>query len=366
MIVNKIETYSTQTVCLVHIFTDHGDGWGMTAPFQSDLTAQIIHRMAAPVILGKKFNKFQQIADEIILKQYKFTGSFIARAAAGIDTALWDVAAKEDHKSVVDFVGRKTYEPIQLYGSSMIRNPQPLSSEAERLIRLKEQYGFRCFKIHPGISVGNDADHYPGCTEEYIRIVREALPPDVGLWVDVNGNYSVQRAIWMAHYLKDMNCDLFEEPCPYWQLDDIKSVHDECCKIGLPLAAGEQDYMETQWDRMLGYKIIDVAQPDILYIGGFSRALRIAEKCAQTGIPVTPHTGHQSPLFVFGLTLMSVIDTPYNYMECGIEKREWEQSMYNNPPIIANGEANVLSGFGWGLDINSDWLAKSHYQTSKP
>ena len=365
MIINGIETYSNRTVCLVHIFTDRGDGWGMTAPFEADITAQVVHRLAAPLVLNKEFNNFQDIADEIILQQYKFTGTFVARAAAGIDTALWDVVAKAEGKTVADYIGRKTKEPVQLYGSSMLRNPEPISAEAERLSRLRERYGFRCFKIHPGISVGKDADHYPGCTEEFIRVVREALPQEVGLWIDVNGNYSVRRAIEMAHYIKKMNCDLFEEPCPYWLLDDVKQVHEECKKIGLPVAAGEQDYMETQWNKMISEKIIDVAQPDILYIGGFSRTLRIAKSCAQAGIPVTPHTGHQSPLLVFGITLMSVVDMPHEFMECGIEAREWEHAMYRNPLVIADGQASTLSGNGWGLEIDANWLAKSQYQVSR-
>ena len=365
MIINKIETFANQDICMVRIETDRGEGIGMTAPFSADITAQVLHRLAAPIVLGREFDDFKQIADEIITQQYKFLGTFVTRAAAGIDTALWDAAAKAKEMTVADFAGRKTEKPINLYGSSMLRNPIPIHSEAERLNGLREKYGFKCFKIHPGIPVGDDKDFYEGCTKDFIADVRKSLPSDVGLWVDVNGNYSVEKAIEMAHYIKDTGCDLYEEPCPYWKLDDVKKVHEECKKIGLPLAAGEQDYMDASWDRMINEHIVDVAQPDLLYIGGFSRSLRLAEKCAAAGIPVTPHTSNQSPIFVFGLSYMSVVDNPYHVLECGIEYGEWEHAPYLNPPVISGGAADILPGSGWGLELNPQWLAKSQYQVSK-
>ena len=55
---------------------------------------------------------------------------------------------------------------------------------------------------------------------------------------------------------------------------------------------------------------------------------------------------------------------PHDFMECGIEGREWEHSLYRNPSIIAGGKATPLPGNGWGLEIDSNWLAKSQYQVS--
>ncbi|MDR3122043.1 MAG: mandelate racemase/muconate lactonizing enzyme family protein [Clostridiales bacterium] len=364
MKITAVETYADVNQCMVRVRAGDAEGWGMTAPFSADITAQIVHRLAAPLVLGKDTADFREFADDIIRRQYKFLGSFVVRSAAGIDTALWDLAAKQENKTVADMVGKKRDE-IPLYASSMRRNPQPLQGEADRLLGFCEKYGFQSVKLHPGIPVNRDVDFYPGCTEEFVTRARKTLPDGIKLIVDVNGNFSSGRAIEFAHFLKENGVSLFEEPCPYWELDEVKKVREACEKLGLPVAAGEQDYMDGSWDRMIGERIVDVAQPDLLYIGGFTRALRVAAACAKKGIPVTPHTSNRSPLYVLGLHFMSVVELPYSHLECGVEFHEWEEAAYLNAPPITGGKAVIPDGPGWGIKLNEDWLKKSVYQVSK-
>ena len=50
----KIETFTNQFVCFVKVTTDEGDtGWGQTAPYHADITAQVVHRQIAPWSLGE-------------------------------------------------------------------------------------------------------------------------------------------------------------------------------------------------------------------------------------------------------------------------------------------------------------------------
>ena len=107
MKLKSIETFSGRSICFVRVTdTDGAQGWGMTAPFEADITAQILHRIAAGIAL-ESFADFTAVADEIIRRQYKFLGSFLARAAAGIDTALWDLEAKKRGISVAEMAGKK-------------------------------------------------------------------------------------------------------------------------------------------------------------------------------------------------------------------------------------------------------------------
>lgn len=49
MRIRSIETFATQSVCLVRVRTDDGaEGWGQTAPFNADITATVLHRQVAP------------------------------------------------------------------------------------------------------------------------------------------------------------------------------------------------------------------------------------------------------------------------------------------------------------------------------
>ena len=362
--ITSVETFADIDQCFVRVRAGDAEGWGFAAPFSADITARCIHRFAAPYVLGKETAGFRDFADEIIRRNYKFLGSFIARSAAGIDTALWDLEAKLAGRSVAAFAGKRR-DKIPLYASSMRRNPQPLQSEADRLLGFCEQYGFKCVKLHPGIPVNRDVDFYPGCSEELVQRTRRTLPEEIGIIVDVNGNFSSARAIEFGRFLKDNGVCLFEEPCPYWELDEVKKVRDACNAFGMPVAAGEQDYMDTSWDRMINERIVDVAQPDLLYIGGFTRALKVAERFAEKGVPVTPHTSNRSPIYLMGVHYMSVIENPYGFLEMGVEFTEWEEAAYLNAPGIADGCAEIPEGAGWGMQINEDWLKKSEYQISR-
>ena len=367
MKITSVETYADKDQCLVRILADGAggaEGWGFAAPFSADITARCIHRFAAPYVLGKDAGDFQNYADEIIRRNYKFLGSFVARSAAGVDTALWDMAAKQAGKPVADFIGKKR-DSIPIYASSMRRNPQPLQSEADRLLGFCEQYGFRAVKLHPGIPVNRNVDFYPGCSEELVQRTRRTLPEGIDIIVDVNGNFSSTRAIEFGRFLKDNGVCMFEEPCPYWELDEVKKVREACAQFGMPVAAGEQDYMDTAWDRMIEEHIVDVAQPDLLYIGGFTRALRVAARFAEKGVPVTPHTSNRSPIYLMGVHYMSVIDKPYPFLECGVEFTGWEEAAYTSAPEIVGGNAQIPNAPGWGMQIKEDWLKKAEYQMSK-
>ena len=111
---------------------------------------------------------------------------------------------------------------------------------------------------------------------------------------------------------------------------------------------------------------MDVCQPDLLYIGGFSRALRIARYAAKHGRLVTPHTSNRSPIFVMGLHYMASIDNPYPFLECGIEDDRWALDSYYPQIEIADGRAPVPSSPGWGFEPSPEFLAASKYDVSRP
>jgi len=359
----SIETFANEMLCFVRITDSEGaQGWGMTAPFAANITAQVLHQIAAPVAL-KPFEDFTAVADRIIWRQYKFLGSFLARAAAGIDTALWDLVSRREGKSVAEMCGKKR-DAIDLYASSMIRD-LPVQQEADRLRALQDKFGYRAIKLHPGIPVGHDQDFWPRRTEDMVAAMVKTAVPNTHLIVDVNGNYSVPKAIEMGRYFRDQGVALYEEPCPYSQIENTKAVRDGCAEFGLPVAGGEQDYVDTMWERMIDGHVMDVCQPDLLYIGGFSRALRIARYAAGRGRYVTPHTSNRSPIFVMGLHYMACIDNPYPFLECGIEDDRWALDSYLPQIEISGGRARVPVTPGWGFEPSPEFLATSAYAVSR-
>jgi L-alanine-DL-glutamate epimerase-like enolase superfamily enzyme len=89
MRITSIETFSTRDVGLVRVRTDAGaEGWGQVAPYNADITAQIVHRQIAPHALGQNALDVDRLVDLIADREHKFPGSYLCRALAELDTAF--------------------------------------------------------------------------------------------------------------------------------------------------------------------------------------------------------------------------------------------------------------------------------------
>ncbi len=364
MKITKIETFHTQNLCVVRVTAEDGAvGWGQTAHNFTDITCGIVHRMLAKKVLGMDCEAIEAINDLCIESTYKFYGSFINRAAAGIDTALWDMKARRAGKSVAQLLGA-TRPKVDIYASSMDKTITP-QQEADRMKRLKEDKGFRAFKLHIGSGIGKDGDMYPGRTEEVVRLVRKAIGDDTELYVDPNGAYTVERAIELARYFKEYNVGYFEEPCPFWEFEKSAAV---ARAIVIPVAGGEQDFCLAQWQRIIDAKAVAIAQPDICYIGGLTRALRVSEMTKKANLLCTPHNGTFNMLQVFSIHFNAAIGNPHPFMEFSIDQNHldpWTKDFFYPQVKIVDGKVDVPQEPGWGIHISSPWLEKSAYTCSE-
>ena len=104
----SIETFTNEYIGLVRVRTDEGDeGWGQTSTYNSDISAQIVHRQVAPHILGWSGLDIDDLNREVLEREHKFHGTYLYRALCGLDTALWDIRAKRANMSVCQLLGGK-------------------------------------------------------------------------------------------------------------------------------------------------------------------------------------------------------------------------------------------------------------------
>ena len=100
MILDSIETFSNENVGFVRVTTEDGlHGWGQVSTYHSDITCQILHRQVAPWILGKDTSQLDNLLDIVTEREHKFPGSYLRRAMAGFDTAVWDLRGKQQGKA---------------------------------------------------------------------------------------------------------------------------------------------------------------------------------------------------------------------------------------------------------------------------
>jgi L-alanine-DL-glutamate epimerase-like enolase superfamily enzyme len=361
MIIRKLETFTRENVSIVRLHTDDGAmGIGQISPFTADISAQVFHRQVAPVALGADALDLEGLSDRVIEATYKFPGSYICRALCGLDTALWDLRGKLEGQSVCQLLGGSR-EYLAPYGSSMRRDITP-EDEAARLAGLRDKYGFRAFKIRVGKVCGHDQDQWPGRTEALLPAVRRALGDDVALKVDGNSCYTPKKALEVGDLLREYGVSHFEEPCPYWELEWTAEVTRF---LDIPVAGGEQDYDLNQWRRMIFMHAMDIAQPDVCYVGGLTRALRVARMAEQAGMPVVPHSANLSLVTVFTLHLLGAIPNGGPHFEYSIEPTPWAEGIYTPALEVVDGRVAIPQGPGWGIELNEDWLAGSAYAVSE-
>ena len=300
---------------------------------------------------------------EVPEREHKFPGSYLRRAMAGVDTAIWDWRGKQAGKPVVALLGGEA-GPIRTYGSSMTRDITP-EAEATRLARLRDEQGFDAFKFRVGRECGHDLDQWPGRTEAIVPAVRQAVGPEVALLVDDNSGYSTAKAIEVGKMLEQHGVEHFEEPCPYWLMEETKQVTDA---LHLDVTGGEQDCDLQHWKRMIAMRVVDVIQPDILYLGGITRALWVADMGAKAGLSCTPHCANLSLVTLFTAHLLKALPNAGKYLEFSIEGDDiypWQRDLFVEDPYrIEGGQLTLSDAPGWGVTISQDWLARSRYQMS--
>ena len=196
--------------------------------------------------------------------------------------------------------------------------------------------------------------------------IRKALGPEAHLLVDANSGFSPARAIAVGRLLEEHGIEHYEEPCPYWELEQTKEVADA---LTIPVTGGEQDCELATWRRICEMPAVDVVQPDVLYAGGIGRTLRIARMAAARGLPVTPHAANLGLVTLFTMHLLPALPNAGKYLEFSIEEADyypWQYGLFRNDPYrVVDGHVTVPAEPGWGIEIDPQWLARSTYQVSE-
>ncbi len=365
MKIKKLETFTKPYVSFVKTTLEDGsEGYGQMSTYHADITAQIFHKQVAPWILGKLWSEFNDIENLVLEKEHKFPGSYLLRAIAGLDTSLWDLKGKLENKPVTELIGGNA-GALKVYGSSMKRDISA-NDEADRFKKLFEEKGIDAFKFRIGAECGRGLDEWEGRTEDIVKTINKSLDSSIKKLVDANSCFSSAQAIEIGKLLEDNNVTHFEEPCPYWEPEQTKEVTNA---LSIDVTGGEQDCDMRIWRDMVERKIVNIFQPDVMYLGGLTRTLKVAKIIGEGGFICTPHAANLSLVTICTMHLLKAIPNAGPYLELSIEGEDyypWQQDLFlDNPFAVENGCIRVTENPGWGVSINPEWINSSDYQVSE-
>ncbi|WP_226622676.1 mandelate racemase/muconate lactonizing enzyme family protein [Alloyangia pacifica] len=274
-------------------------------------------------------------------------------ALSGIDIALWDIKGKHFGVPVSTLLGGRFRERIRAYATGSFKRDgvDRVADNAEETGR-HAAAGFHAVKIKIGFDPAEDL--------QVIKAVREAIGPDTRLMIDGNHGYDVIEAVRVGNAAAEYDIDWFEEPVIPEQLDAYAEVR---ARQPIPVAGGETWHTRWGFAEPLRRRVIDIAQPDLCGVGGFTEAKRVADLATLHGVRVVPHVWGTAVQIAAALQFMAaMVPDPVRrgpiepIMEFDRTHNPFRQAVVTQPIEHENGWVSIPDGPGLGVEIDRDAL----------
>ena len=344
-----------RSVGLVKVTTDDGIvGWGEGC---GGAAATVVENDFGPMLIG------EDPMNRIGLWQKMFAMQYNANVAVGlggsaisaVDTALWDIAGKALNQPVYQLLGGRVRDKVAVYATGLYYTegefPTRLLDEARGYV----EAGFRGMKTKVG-GLPMDED------VKRVRALKEAIGPDIKLMVDANQGYNAASAIRMGNRLAELDILWFEEPVNAQDIEGYLQV-----KSALPMAIAGGENLRTRYEfaPFLSRRAYDIAQPDVINVGGITEMRNVAMTANAQGIQVNPHVWGSPVMIAASLHVASTIPPcpPSGEPEPYVQEPVMEfdrtpslirEGLMSEPFDQEGGFLSVPEGPGLGVEIDEN------------
>ncbi len=316
----------------VHLSTDEGvSGIGITSA--GSVNRAFIESLK-PYVIGENPLNNERIWEKMYwatLQDGRRGAAIIAMSA--LDIAVWDLKGKILNQPVHRLLGGHR-DTVPSYGSGVNLNYTDQELVEEMAGYAKAGFGMVKMKI----GKRDTADDL-----RRVKLVREAIGPDVHLTLDVNNGWGLQTAIRMAERLQEYDIFWLEEPL---LADEIGNLAKLARETSIPIAVGENHYTKWEFKELMEQGAVEIVQADIGKCGGVTEFIKIAAMADAYGLPVCPHHTEyiDAPL---------VAAVPNGLFHEYIQ--EWfipMRKIFNDPIKPENGQVSPLDKPGFGIELN--------------
>ena len=276
-------------------------------------------------------------------------------ALSGIDIALWDIKGKHFGVPVSTLLGGRFRESVRAYATGSFKRDgvDRVEDNAAETARYRAE-GFHACKVKIGFGVEQDL--------RVVRAVREAIGPDMRLMVDANHGYDVLEAVRFGRAAAEFGIDWFEEPAVPEQLGAYREIR---ASQPIPVAGGETWQSRWGMKEPLETRAVDIIQPDLGGVGGFTEARRVADMAALNGIRLVPHVWGTAVQIAAALQFMAAmvpnpvrVDPIEPILEFDRTHNPFRQAVVKSPIEHEGGVVKIPDGPGLGIEIDRDALAE--------
>jgi mandelate racemase len=254
-------------------------------------------------------------------------------AAAAIDMALWDAAARRRGISLAALLGAAP-RAVPAYGAVGFDGVEGSARTAERWAKL----GFTGVKAKIG---------YPTVAEDLacVRAMRSAVGPDVAIMVDYNQSLTPTEAIERVRALDGEGLTWVEEPT---LAHDFAGHARIAQAVVTPIQCGENWWGLLDMQHAIDAGASDHVMPDVMKIGGVSGWMRAVALAGARNLRVSNHLFPE-------ISAQLLAATPNAHW---LEHADWFNPVLANPLVVEKGRTQCAGVVGSGIEWNGAAIEK--------
>lgn len=288
---------------LLKLETDEGlEGWGeiIWNPYNPPTLAAMVRDVARNYVIGQSPFNIEYIFAKIFAVHSKMhTDLNTMGILSGFEIACWDLIGKKTGQPIYNLLGGKINPKIRAYTYLYEKDDKIFCEDfwqlPEQCAQRAKEYvdmGFTAVKLDPLAPYLDDYSvHMPSRevmlrAEKTIRLIREAVGPDVDIIIGTHGQFSTAGALRVAKLLEPYDPLWFEEPTPPENFTVLKKVATETT---IPIATGERLSTKYEFAPLMASQSCDIFQLDLSGVGGILEAKKIAAMAESFHTLVTTH-----------------------------------------------------------------------------
>jgi L-alanine-DL-glutamate epimerase-like enolase superfamily enzyme len=284
-------------------------------------------------------------------------------AMGALDMAMWDIRGKALGQPCWKLLGGAKKEYITPY-ASLLPAGRTLKDQHESLVskaRKAQMAGFRAAKLevmvngpyaHHGLDESNEA------IVDMVAACRSAVGKEFVIMVDVCYCWSSAReALRVMKQLEPYDLYFMETPI---RIDDMEGHRILANHSPIPIAAGEMLNTRFEFQELMDRGHIDVAQPDVGRVGGFTEAKRVCDMAADRGKLIVPHCWKTGIGIAASAHLAAATaHCPYiEFLPAHLSESVLRRELTVDELQLVDGKIPLPKEPGLGVQVNPDALRK--------
>ncbi len=333
-------------IVFVRVQTDGGlTGYGITGHIQRFAVREFVTREAGPMLIGKDPLATERHWHEWFyrLNPRAQTGVW-SSAISALDIALWDLKGKQANQPVWKLLGGygATVPAYITFGL--------LEYSREQLVEVAKQFvGQGHDKLKMVVAINGAQD--PAEDAARVRAVREAVGDGVELMVDANYLFAFPRALDLCKRIEPYRITWFEEPV---YGNDARLLADLRRQTSIPISAGQNEGHKWRHRELLVHGAVDILQPNVVYVGGYTEAVKVAAMAQAFNLPIANGGGwpHHNAHLIAGVANGWRVEFHVPMWVTG-------EIIFRDPPKPVRGTVTLPDRPGLGLEPNEDALRET-------